>query len=228
MLMAGLLVFGGISYLGLGISQLPDVDFPVITITVTWAGAPPEVMEQAVADVIEDAVMSVDGTQLVQSTSSEGSTQVRVTFNLNQDINVALLEVQTKLSQAQRLLPQNIDPPIITKTNPEDQPIMWIAAYNPGGNLRDLVLYVRDHLRDALTSVNGVGDVLLGGYVDPQMRIWLDNSRMTRTQITAQDVIDAVNRGNQLTPSGHQDVGPRESFVQVYSEFRNADECNRL
>src|SRR6476469_9254539 len=95
MLMAGLLIFGAISYFRMGISQLPDVDFPVITISVTWAGASPDVMESAIADVIEDAVMSVDGTQLVQSTSQQGSTQVRVQFNLSQDINIALEEVQT-------------------------------------------------------------------------------------------------------------------------------------
>src|SRR3954463_14036028 len=105
MLMAGLLVFGAISYTMMGISQLPDVDFPVVTISVSWAGASPDVMESAVADIIESAVMSVDGVQLVQSTSQEGSAQIRVQFNLNQDIDVALEQVQTKLAQAQRNLP---------------------------------------------------------------------------------------------------------------------------
>src|SRR6185503_1391094 len=114
MLMAGLLVFGAISYSLMGISQLPDVDFPVITITVPWAGANPDVMETAVADIIESAVMSVDGVQLVQSTSQQGQTQIVIQFTLQQDINVALQLVQTKVSQAQKNLPQTIDPPIIT------------------------------------------------------------------------------------------------------------------
>src|SRR6202163_3592424 len=120
MLMAGLLVFGAISYTMMGISQLPDVDFPVITITVTWPGANPDVMESAVADIIENAVMSVDGIQLAKSTSQQGQTQNTIQFNLNQDINAALEQVQTKVSQAQKNLPQTIDPPIITKTNPAD------------------------------------------------------------------------------------------------------------
>jgi hydrophobe/amphiphile efflux-1 (HAE1) family protein len=228
MLMIGLLVFGAISYSGMGISQLPDVDFPVITVTVTWAGASPDVMESAVADVIEDAVMSVDGTQLVQSTSQEGSTQVRVQFNLNQDINVALEEVQTKVSQAQRNLPQNIDPPVINKTNPEDQPILWVAVYGATQSLRNLSLFVRDHLKDSLTTVSGVGDVMLGGYVDPQMRIWFDNQKMVKKQITSQDIIDAVNAGNILSPTGYQDKGAREALVRVHSEFRNAEQCSNL
>src|SRR3954471_14763528 len=83
MLMAGLLVFGAISYSFMGISQLPDVDFPVVTIRVGWAGASPDVMESAVADIIEDAVMSVDGLNLVQSTSQQGQTQITLQFNLS-------------------------------------------------------------------------------------------------------------------------------------------------
>ena len=227
-LMLGLLVFGAISFTRLGISQLPDVDFPVVTVTVTWAGASPDVMEQAVADVIEDAVMSIDGVQLVQSSSQEGSTQIRVQFALSKDIDVALQQVQTKLAQAQRNLPQNIDPPVLTKTNPEDQPIMWTAVYSSSGSLRDLALFVRDRLKDAITSVPGVGDVALGGYLDPQMRIWFYNNRMVRQQITSEDVIDAVNAGNQLAPTGFQDRGDKETLVRVHSEFKNAAECDAL
>src|SRR5271156_3553076 len=178
MLMAGLLVFGAISYLSMGMSQLPDVDFPVVTVQVTWAGASPDVMESAVADVIESAVMSVDGILLVQSSSQQGLSQITIQFNLSQDINVALQQVQTKISQAQKNLPQTIDPPIITKTNPADQPILWAAAYSTKHTLRELALFVRDHLKDLITTVNGVGDVSMGGYVDPQMRIWMNNPKM--------------------------------------------------
>jgi hydrophobe/amphiphile efflux-1 (HAE1) family protein len=228
MLMAGLIVFGAISYLFMGISQLPDVDFPVVTVQVTWAGASPDVMESAVADIIESAVMSVDGIMTVSSTSQQALTQIIIQFNINQDINVALQQVQTKISQAQKNLPQTIDPPVITKTNPGDQPILWTAAYSQGGSLRDLALFVRDHLKDTITTINGVGDVALGGYVDPQMRIWLHSQPMKEHQISAQDVIDAVNGEHQLTPTGFQDVKDKESYVRVHSEFTNAEECNDL
>ncbi len=229
MLMAGLLVFGAICYSLMGISQLPDVDFPVVTVRVTWAGASPDVMETAVADPIENAVMSVDGAQLVQSISQQGQTQVIIQFALSKDIDAALQEVQTKISQAQRNLPQTIDPPILTKTNPNDQPIIYTAAYSEGGaSLRDVVLFVRDHLRDRMTTIPGVGDVFLGGYVDPQMRIWLDPARMNRLQISVQDIANAVNNQHQLVPSGYQDLGPKETFVRVQSEFRSPEECNNL
>jgi HAE1 family hydrophobic/amphiphilic exporter-1 len=228
MLMAGLLVFGAISYSKMGISQLPDVDFPVVTVTVNWAGASPDVMESAIADVIEDAVMSVDGIQLVQSTSQQGNTTITVQFGLDQDINVALQEVQTKISQAQKNLPQTIDPPTITKTNPSDQPILWAAAYSEGGSLRDLALFVRDHLKDSMTTISGVGDAKMGGYVDPQMRIWLNPTEMRKHEITAADIIAAIDNEHQLAPTGFQDIGDSEHFVRVHSEFNNAKECNEL
>jgi len=228
MLMAGLLVFGAISYTRMGISQLPDVDFPVVNITVTWAGASPDVMEAAVADPIENAVMSVDGIQLVQSTSQQGQSQITLQFGLEQDINVALQQVQTKVSQAQRNLPQTIDPPILTKTNPADQPIMWTAAFSKGGTLRDLALFVRDHLKDKLTTISGVGDVQMGGFVEPQMRIWLHNDQMVKRQITYQDIINAINSEHQLSPTGYQDKDNTETFVRVHSEFANAKECSAL
>lgn len=228
MLMAGILVFGAISYSKMGISQLPDVDFPVVNISVSWAGASPSVMETAVADIIENAVMSVDGIQQVQSTSQQGSSQITIQFALSQDINVALQQVQTKISQAQKNLPQSIDPPIITKNNPSDQPILWAAAYSTESSLRDLALFVRDHLKDMITTVNGVGDVSMGGYIEPQMRIWLNNKAMKDKDISFSDVISAVNNEHQLAPTGYQVSGDKETYVQVASEFKTAQECQDL
>lgn len=227
-LMAGILVFGAICYSQMGISQLPDVDFPVISVNVTWAGASPDVMETAVADIVEAAVMTVDGIQLVQSTSQQGSTTITIQFNLQQDINVALLQVQTKLSQAQKNLPQTIDPPVITKSNPADQPIMWAAAYSTEHTLRELALFTRDHLKDMITTVNGVGDVRMGGYVDPQMRIWLNTKKMHEKDITFTDVINAVNNEHQLAPTGYQTTADKETYIRVQSEFTNAEECEDL
>jgi HAE1 family hydrophobic/amphiphilic exporter-1 len=230
MLMAALLVFGAISAKRMGISQLPDVDFPIVSINVTWPGASPDVMESAVADIIEDAVMSIDGIELLTSNSQQGQTQITIQFSLERDIASALLEVQTKLTQAQKNLPQTIDPPVITKTNPSDQPIMWIALYSPKGNhsLRQLSLFVRDHMKGLITTVPGVGDVMMGGYLEPQMRVWFNPKEMRKHYITADDVISAINNEHQLAPTGYQDKGFKETYVRVQSEFKNAEQCEKL
>jgi len=227
MLMVGLIVFGAVCFQRMGISQLPDVDFPVLTISITWQGAAPEVMESAVTDVVEDAVMSVDGIQLVSSTSREGISSITIQFTLSQDINVALQQVQAKIAQAQKNLPTDIDPPIVTKSNPEDQPILW-TAISGNRSLRDMILFVRDHLKDNLTTIAGVGDVFLGGYVDPNMRIWLHADEMRQREISVDDVISAIQQEHILPPSGYMDSGPREINVKVYGEATTADEFHRL
>ncbi len=216
-LMIGLILFGAIGFGRMGISQLPDVDFPVLTITVTWAGAAPVTMESAVVDILEDSVMSIEGIRSVSSTSLEGLANISIEFELSRDINAALQEVQTKILQAQRNLPKDIDPPVVTKSNPEDQPIMFTAVYGKVSH-RDLVLFVRDHLRDDITTIEGVGDIRLGGYLDPNMRIWINTERMDRMQITVDDIIAAVTSQHALTPSGYMDNGPRETHVRVLSE----------
>src|SRR4030042_3280491 len=115
MLMAGLIIFGLIGFKRMGISQLPDVDFPVLTITVTWQGASPETMESSIADILEDSVMTIQGIRNVSSVSMEGMTTITIEFELNREIDSALQEVQTKILQAQRNLPADIAPPIVTK-----------------------------------------------------------------------------------------------------------------
>ena len=165
--MIGLIVFGWIGFHRMGISQLPDVDFPVVTVTVNWEAAAPEIMETQVADPIEDAVTSVEGIQDVYSTSRLGQTTITVEFNLSRPIDIALQDVQAKIAQAQKNLPQQIDPPIVQKTNPEDQPIMWLAlTAKPGAktSILDLCRYINEHLKDDITMTPGVGNIYLGGY----------------------------------------------------------------
>src|SRR5947207_1734322 len=134
MLMASLIGFGLICFTGfggvvrgLGVSQNPDIDFPIVNISLTYEGASPEIMETDVVDFVEDAVTSIEGVKQISSTSRQGSASVSVEFELSRNIDVALQDVQTRVAQAARRLPREMDPAIITKTNPEDQPILWIS-----------------------------------------------------------------------------------------------------
>jgi HAE1 family hydrophobic/amphiphilic exporter-1 len=227
MLMAGLIVFGAISFSKMGISQLPDVDFPVLNVSVAWVGASPETMELAVTDVIEDAVMTVEGIRSVSSTCQEGLSNTTIEFELTRDIDIALQEIQTKIAQAQKRLPNDIDPPVVTKSNPEDQPIFWAAITGPN-SLRDKVIHVRDHVKDQITTVAGVGDLRLGGYIDPNMRVSVNATQMRNKQISIEDVISALNQGNTLTPSGYMDKGPHETNVRVMSDASSVNDFQNL
>ena len=217
MLMAGLIVFGAICFSRMGISQLPDVDFPVVTVTVNWTGASPESVESAVTDVIEDSVMSIEGIRSVSSTCQEGISNTTIEFDLSRNIDSAIQEVQTKIAQSARRLPSDIDPAVVKKSNPDDQPILW-AALTGGKDLREKILFARDKLKDQLTTVNGVGDVNLGGYVDPNMRIWLHSDKMRANQISVDDIVNGLKAGSSLTPTGYLDNGSKETNLKVLSE----------
>ena len=231
MLMIGLMVFGAIGFSRMGVSQLPDVDFPVVTVTVTWENAAPEIMETQVADIIEDAVASVEGIRDVYSTSQLGQTTITAEFNLNRSIDAAVEDVQAHISQAQRNLPKDIDPPIIQKVNPEDQPIMWLALRaKPGSKttLTDLCRYISEHLRDQLTMTPGVGNIFFGGYVDPALRVWLKADEMNKREITVEDVLNAIQTEHADVPAGYIDSGNKEYNVRVYGEAYSPTEFANL
>lgn len=228
MMMIGLMFFGLISYQRLGVSQLPDVDFPVVSVSLSWEGAAPEVMESDVVDFVEDAVMGIQGVRDVASSIRQGSATVTVEFELKKDIDTAVQEIQARIAQAQLLLPKDLDPPIVTKTNPEDQPIVIITVSSFTVPLRDLMGYVQDHLKDKFTTIDGVGEVFLGGFVDRNLRIWVDTDKLQVYQFTVQDIIDAVEQQHEEMPAGRLESTAHEYNVRVMGEAATTEEFENI
>lgn len=227
MLMLGLIVFGAIGFNRMGISQLPDVDYPVVNVSVALEGAAPEVMETQVTDVLESAVMTIAGIKDISSSSRRGSARITLEFELEHDIDDAMQEVQAKVSQAARNLPREIDPPVVTKTNPEDQPIIWIAL-SGDRPVADLMNYTNDVLRDQLSIIEGVGEVSMGGYVDPALRVWLDSDKMDAAQLTVTDVLNAISAQHAEQPAGYIDTGKKELNVRVLGEAPTPEAFSRI
>ncbi|PWU14263.1 MAG: AcrB/AcrD/AcrF family protein [Bdellovibrio sp.] len=222
MMMFALLVFGGISFSRMGISQMPDVNFPVVNIGLQMDNAAPEVMEMDVVDVIEDVVMGIEGLKNVTSNSSQGIANITCEFDLNRDIDVAMQEVQTRISQAAKRLPTQLYPPVITKTNPEDKPILWVMITNDGGSaISEQMLYARNTLKDQLSTVAGVGNIILGGYVDTNLRVWLDPKRLEKNQLTATDVSAAITAEQIEQPAGRIEDPQKEFNIRVLGEASN-------
>ncbi|HTL71555.1 MAG TPA: efflux RND transporter permease subunit [Candidatus Eisenbacteria bacterium] len=227
MLMAAMIVFGAISYKDLGVSQMPEIDFPVLTVSVTWEGAAPEVMESDVADVIEDAVMSSQGLVEVTSTTRQGVTDVKLEFDLSRDIDVALQEVQSRVSQAQQRLPKEIDPPIVSKTNPTDQPIIWLGLSGERP-LREMISYVQDHLKDRFQTIPGVGEIILSGYVDRNLRVWVSNDKLEQYQLTIGDVMNAIESNHVEMPAGRIETSEKEMNVRAMGEALSVEEFGNI
>ena len=227
MLMMGLIVFGWIGFSNMGISQMPDVDSPVINVGVSLEGAAPEVMETQVADLLEGAVMGIQGIKEVSSRSSRGSSRITIEFEIGRDIDVAMQEVQAKIAQVQRDLPKDVDPPTITKTNPEDQAIIRVALTGDRP-LKDLMAFTNDFLKDKFTTISGVGDIDMGGFVDPALRIWLNVDELNSKQLTVNDVISTVANQHAETPAGYIDTGKKELNVRVMGEASTPEDFSRL
>ena len=228
MLMAAMIIFGYISMRKMGVSQMPDVDFPVVNVQVVYEGAAPEVMELDVIDPIESAVLSVEGVKTVTSTARLGSANISVEFNLNKNIDVAVSEIESKINQAARLLPDDIDPPTIAKVNPDDRPIMFLAVAAPQMSQKDLMAYVRDNLKDKFQTVSGVADVFLAGYIDPNLRVWAYNDKLNQLQLTVSDVISAIQSEHKESPSGFIEDPSKERNVRTLGEATSVDEFKRL
>jgi hydrophobe/amphiphile efflux-1 (HAE1) family protein len=227
MLMVGLIVFGWIGFQGVGKSQLPDVDFPVLTVTATWEGASPEVMEREVVDVMEDAVTQVKGVKDISSTSRQSFATITLEFDLKTDIDVALQEVESKLSQAQMSLPKDMDPPVVSKFNIEDQPFMWLSL-SGDRDTKFIMEYVKDELKDQFTTIPGVGDVFLGGYVEPALRVWLDADKMRERDLAVDDVINAVHAQHSEIPAGYVASNIKEWNVRVMGEANNIKDFENI
>ncbi len=224
--MTGLIVFGAISFLRMGISQLPDVDFPVVSINIRLEGAAPEVIETEIVDFVENAVMSIDGVKSVNSRSENSEGTITVEFELNRNIDLAVQDVQTKLSQIQSKLPREVSATTISKTNPEDQPILLITLESSKYPLRDLMYYVSDHLKDQFSKVAGVGDITLGGYVDPNLRVWVSRQKLADRQLGVTDVIKAIQNEHSEQPAGKVNSldGNRMHYVRTLGEATSVED----
>lgn len=228
MLMFGLLLFGALAFRGMGVSQNPDVDFPVVSISVSYEGAAPEVMEKDVVDIIEGTIVSIEGIKKITSSSRLGSARISVEFDLDKNIDVAVQEVQTQLGRAQRNLPTDIDPPTVTKSNPEDRPVMWLSVTAPEMDLQELMLLVRNRVQDQFTTVSGVSEVILGGYVSPSLNVNLDLDRMRRLELSAGDIVNTIRSEHIELPAGRIDTATQQTNLRVMGEAESVEEFESL
>ncbi len=228
MLMAGLIVFGGISFMRMGISQLPDVDFPVVSVNIRLEGAAPEVIETSVVDIVEDACMSIQSVRSVTSESEDSEGTVTIEFELNRNIDLAVQDVQAKVASVMQKLPKDVTQATIRKTNPEDQPIMMLTLESDRYPARYLMTYVNDRVKDQFSTVAGVGDITLGGYTDPNLRIWVSDRLLNRYNFSVSDVVDAVQNEHREAPAGQLETGNRVLNVRTMGEAASIEEFNDI
>ena len=161
MLNLAIVLFGIVAYDSIGVERVPNIDFAKIQVTTRLLGANPEVIDASVTNVLEGAIASVPGMDSLISTSSPGLSVITPSFDLGKDIDVAFNEVQAKVSEVLRRLPEQADPPTITKTETSAFPVFWLTITG-NRTLQQLNQYARE-VRKQLETVDGVGSVVVGG-----------------------------------------------------------------
>ena len=214
-LMFSMIVFGAICMSRLGISQMPDVDFPILNVTVTYEGAAPEIVEADLIEPIETRLLNIDGVKEMRAIAAQGVASVTLEFDINRDVNVALQEVQSALSQLK--LPPGVDPAIIKKSNPEEDPIMFIAI-SGGDSVKDMIQWSTTFLTDQLQFIPGVGEVALAGFPDRNIRVWLDPEKLSKNDFTVNDVVDALKAQHLESSAGQFVSGKVELRVRWLGE----------
>jgi hydrophobe/amphiphile efflux-1 (HAE1) family protein len=227
MLMAATVVFGLVAAGRIGISQFPDVDFPTINVSASWEGAAPEVIENEVVETLEEALIQIEGIRTLTSSARQGSCNITVEIELSRDVDLALQDVQAKVSQAARSLPRDMNPPIISKSNPEDQPIMMVRLGGPYPQ-RVLSDYVRYGLKEKLQTIPGIGEISLMGTLERNVRIWLDAAKLDERSLTVRDVISALQREHIELPAGRLETPGREVNVRVLGEAVDLETLRKI
>ena len=220
-LMSALIIFGAISLNKLGISQMPDVNFPVLSISVNFPGAAPEVIESEILDLIEKRLLTVEGVKEMRSTAQQGSASVTLEFDISRNVDVALQEVQSALSQVR--FPTGVDPAIIKKTNPEEDPILFISIYGDK-NIEEILKWSDSYFMDQVQFLPGVGEISTGGFPDRNLRVWLDLKKLKKLELTVNDVVDAVRSQHLESAAGQFTEGKQEIRVRYLGEARAVKE----
>jgi len=227
MLSAVLVLFGLVSFDRIGVDRYPYIDFPMISVTTILAGANPEIVDASITNLIETAVNAVPGIEHVQSDSSPGASVVRITFQLTKDIDVAFNEVQAKVNQVLRDLPDDADPPVVAKVEFGAIPIMWIALQGDR-TVQQLNQYARIVIKKRLENIDGVGEVRIGGRRERTIRVNLDIERMNAYGITTQDLLRAFEGEHFQMPGGFLVGKSNEYLIKLDLEFHQPVELQQM
>ena len=221
-LMIALVLFGGMAYFNLPVSELPDVEFPTITVNMSLPGANPETMAAAVATPLERQFSGLPGLDTMSSTSSVGSTRTVLQFSLDRNVDSAAQDVQNAVSQAAGLLPREINPAEIHKENPGDAPIMHLILRSKTIALPLLNQFAKDHVALRLASVPGAGQIDVNGSQKYAVRLFVNPHLLAARHLGFDRIISAVQAGNSNAPAGTLMGKARQYTVKADGQLKRA------
>ncbi|RFZ81816.1 efflux RND transporter permease subunit [Mucilaginibacter terrenus] len=224
-----IVVFGVMGYSFLGVRDFPSVDPPIISVSTSYSGANADVIESQITEPLEKAINGVPGIRNISSTSSVGSSNITVEFNLDADLETAANDVRDKVSQAQRQLPQDINaPPVVTKADASADNIITMTVSSDKRNIMQVNDFAENVLQEGLQTIPGVSAINIQGQRQYAMRLWIDPSKLSALGLTATDIGDALNRENVELPAGKLEGNNTEITIRALGKLTTEKEFNNL
>ncbi len=225
LVMISILGAGLLAYFRLPVSDLPNVDFPTISVSASLPGAEPETMASSVATPLEKQFSTIAGIESMTSTSSLGSTSITIQFELSRNIDAAAQDVQAAISQAQRDLPTDMPaPPSFRKVNPAEQPILMLAAHSESLPLNKVNEYAETLIGQRLSTVSGVAQVDIFGAQKFAVRVKVDPRELAARGIGFDDVESAIREANSNEATGELDAGPKSRTIKTTGRLERAED----
>ncbi|WP_194776343.1 efflux RND transporter permease subunit [Pararhodonellum marinum] len=223
-----ILLFGVIGMTFLGVREFPSVDPPVINVRTDYVGANADVIEAQITEPLEEAINGISGIKSLTSVSNDGSSSITVEFDVGGDLEAAANDVRDKVAGAQRNLPPDADPPVVSKADGDSQPIVFLNVQSDKRNLLQLTDIAINIFKERLQTIDGVSTVQIWGEKQYAMRLRMDPLKMASYGITPLDILNKVQSENVELPSGRIEGSSIELSVRTMSRLTTPDEFNRL
>ncbi|HNW48489.1 MAG: efflux RND transporter permease subunit [Bacteroidales bacterium] len=223
-----IVIFGAIGFTSLGVRDYPSVDNPVISVRCSFPGANADVIETQITEPLEAAVNGIPGIRAISSSSRDGSSSINIEFNIDVDLETAANDVRDKVSGAMRQLPQDVDPPVVEKSDADAQPIYSVTIQSETRNIIDLSEYAEVNFKERLQTISGVSSVGVWGSKRYSVRMRMDPLLLAAYKITPLDVRQAVSRENVELPSGTVEGSTMELTVRTLGRLKTIDDFNNL
>lgn len=223
-----LIVFGILALERLPVQEYPAIDPPVISIETNYPGASANVVETRITQVIEDRIAGIEGIELIESTSSDGESEIDITFSLDRNIEAAANDIRDRVSGVSDNLPEEAEPPEVEKADSSDDVIMWLSLTAEGYTVAELTDYANRYLVDRFSTQTGVSRVRVGGGKEYAMRIWLKRNALAGRGLTVTDVEDALRTENVELPAGFLESDSRQFTLRLPRNFETAGDFRDL
>jgi len=223
-----IVLFGAIGYAFLGVREFPSVDPPVVTVTTNYVGANADVIESQITEPLEESINGIAGIRSLTSVSSDGRSNITVEFELGIDMEAAANDVRDRVSRAIRNIPQDTDPPIVTKSDADASPIYAITLQSNSRDLMELSDIANNVFKERLQTIPGVSEIRIWGERRYSMKLLLDPSKLASYQLTPGDVRNALVRENIELPTGRIEGYRTELTIRTLGRLTTPAEFNDM